>query len=96
MDNKVSRALNSKLIEAANIINKNRKATANWIAFDMPKKLGILKVKEWLEEKRRPTVQVNSVWTKEIVEDLNSLHGTDVEKELTEIMIEEVNRLKDR
>jgi len=45
----------SKLIEASNQISKNKRANiANWVFFDVPKKRTILKIKEWLEEKKKP------------------------------------------
>lgn len=75
----------SKLIEISNQISKNRrKGDADWIVFDVPKKYRILKVKEWLKEKRK------SLWTVELAKDLNSFYSIDAEKELTRILTEEI------
>jgi len=77
----------SKLIEVVNQISKNKtRETADWIFFDVPKKYRILKIKEWLKEKKKP----KGLWTKELAEDLAKFHSIDAELELTKILSEEI------
>jgi hypothetical protein len=88
MNKDLEKKLYSRFIKAANEISKNEKEPASWIVFDVPKKFGVLKVKEWLKEKRKP----KAYYTKELVDDLKEVHGLDAELELTRILTNEIKK----